>query len=224
MKAIILAAGRGKRMCSYTDSTPKPLLCIKGKPLIEYHLESLAGGGIKDIFINLSYLGHKIREALGCGDKWGVRIHYSEEAERLETGGAIKKLLPSLGDEPFLLVNADVFTDMDLTSIITRGLHQEEDGHLVLVPNPDFKPVGDFSCDAAGLLFNVEAAQATQTYTFSGVSLLRPSLVACYVPKQKVFPLVEVFRAAIARKAMTASIYKGRWSDVGTPERLKALN
>ncbi len=220
MKAMILAAGRGMRMLSYTDDTPKPLLHVNGKPLIEYHLEMLAASGIQDVIINISYLGYKIREALGDGKRWGLRIRYSEEAQPLETGGAIMQALPLLGDKPFLLINADVFSDYNIAQLVGRGLKPEEQGCLMLVPNPDFKATGDFSIGENGLLAK---ADSKQTYTFSGISLLRPEIVSHYGLRRNVFPLVEVFQDALARKVLSASIYRGKWSDVGTPERLLAL-
>lgn len=221
MKAMILAAGRGARMGALTDHLPKPLLCVRGKPLIVYHLEALAKAGIKDVIINLAYLGNKIRDYVGDGSVWELQVCYSEEPEPLETAGAIAYALDFLGDEPFLLINADVFTDLRFIDFINLGLKKEEAGHLLLVPNPNFKPTGDFSISASGKL---AALGESQGYTFSGISLLRPGLIAGYAKRRQVFPLLEVFLDALACNALGASVYQGFWRDVGTPERLSELS
>jgi N-acetyl-alpha-D-muramate 1-phosphate uridylyltransferase len=221
MKAMILAAGLGQRMRPLTDHLPKPLLRLADKPLLQYHLEALGKAGISEIIINLAYLGHKIRDYLGDGSRFGLQVRYSEEPEPLETGGAILKALPLLGDEPFLLINGDVWTDFDFRRLSQHQLPSEVDAHLVLVPNPEFHPNGDFSLDDKGLLVD---DPVLPRHTFAGISLIHPRLIRDYPQQRAKFPLVEALRYAIARERISGSIYKGRWSDIGTPERLQRLD
>ncbi|MDO6746808.1 N-acetylmuramate alpha-1-phosphate uridylyltransferase MurU [Gilvimarinus sp. 1_MG-2023] len=220
MKAMILAAGLGKRMRPLTDTLPKPLIPVRGKPLIEWHLERLAAADVKEVLINIAYLGDKIRQALGDGSRWGLQITYSEEPEPLETGGAIRYAAHWLGDEPFLLVNADVFTDFEMMPLIQSGLEQNELGHLILVPNPDFKLRGDFDLRDH---FITECANTVSGYTFAGISLLSPALVMRYPRSRRLFPLVEAFNWAIGQQHLSGSVYRGQWSDVGTLERLAQI-
>jgi MurNAc alpha-1-phosphate uridylyltransferase len=220
-KAMILAAGLGKRMRPLTDNLPKPLLPAGGKPLLQYHLEALANAGIKEVIINLAYLGEKIRAFAGTGEAFGLSIHYSEEPEPLETAGALLNALNLLGSQPFLLVNGDVWTDYPLEKLVTRQLNSDEDAHLVLVPNPDFHPVGDFSPNESGKLEN---NPQLEKYTFAGISLIHPRLINDYPEKRQKFPLVEALRWGIARQRISAETYHGHWSDVGTPERLAQLD
>lgn len=220
MKAMILAAGLGQRMRPLTDNLPKPLLCLAGKPLLQYHLEALARTGITEVVINLAYLGHKIREYVGDGSRFGLQVQYSEEPEPLETAGALLKALPLLGEEPFLLVNGDVWTDFDFRTLAQHQLAPGVDAHLVLVPNPDFHPKGDFALDADHRL--VEDAGLLR-HTFAGLSLIHPRLIGDYPHQRPKFPLVEVLRHAIPHKRISGCIYTGRWSDIGTPERLQLL-
>lgn len=222
MKAMILAAGRGTRMGSLTQNTPKPLLPVHGVPLIEWHLRKLAAAGIDEVIVNLAYLGEQIRDYLGDGSQWGLRLVYSVEPEPLETGGAIWHARALLGEMPFLLVNADVYTDLDYNHLRNYTLPVEQLGHLLLVPNPDFKASGDFSLDTAGKLQRPE--RHPPGYTFSGVSLLRPALVTDYPRRRRAFPLVEAFQQALDQGRLSGEVYTGLWSDVGTPERLAALN
>ena len=215
---MILAAGLGKRMRPLTLSTPKPLLCVGGKPLIEYHLEALAAAGVREVVINVAYLGEQIKAALGNGQRWQLAIEYSTEPSPLETAGAIAQALPLLGDQPFLLINADIWTDLPLGPLLSISLGDAL-GHLVLVNNPEHHPQGDFSIAAGRLLERREPA-----YTFSGVSVLHPQLIATYPQRRACFPLVEVFREGIAQGQLTAQHYGGRWCDVGTVERLRGLD
>jgi MurNAc alpha-1-phosphate uridylyltransferase len=224
MKAMILAAGLGNRMRPLTDNTPKPLLRAAGKPLIEYHLENLQRAGVREVVINLAYLGEKIRTHLGDGTRWNLQIRYSQEHEPLETGGAILRALDLLGDETFLLVNGDVWCDIEfseLTSTILKPIHQ---GHLLLVPNPGFHPHGDFALDSSGLLLDDPEKSHPQRFTFAGISLLKPELVSTYPNKREKFPLVEAFRHAITQHKLSGHTFHGHWSDVGTPERLHDLD
>lgn len=222
MKAMILAAGRGTRMGSLTANRPKPLLPVQGTPLIEWHLQKLAAAGVKDVVINLAYRGEQIARALGDGSRWQLSIRYSTEPEPLETGGAIRHAQQLLGEAPFLLVNADVFSHIDYARILAHSLAEDALGHLLLVPNPDFKASGDFALSAEGKI--TAAERHPPGYTFAGVSLLRPALVTGYPDQRENFPLAEVFRHAMARNQLTGEVYTGLWSDVGTPERLREVD
>lgn len=221
MKAMILAAGLGQRMRPLTDTLPKPLLAVGGKPLLQYHLEALANCGVKDVIINLAYLGDKIREFVGDGSRFGLHVSYSPEPEPLETAGALLHAMSLLGDEPFLLINGDVWSDYPLQQLCQHTLSPNVDAHLVLVPNPDFHPKGDFAINAQGLLTNDEAQPK---HTFAGISLIKPQLISQYPQARRKFPLVEVLRYGIAQQRISAEIYRGHWSDVGTPERLYNLD
>lgn len=219
MKAMILAAGEGRRMRPLTLATPKPLLQVRGTSLIEHHIHRLAAAGIRELVVNVAYLGEKIREALGDGARLGVSIQYSVEPEPLETAGALHHALPVLGDEPFLLVNGDVWTDYPFARLAEKPLIG--DGHLVLVPNPPHKTGSDFSLSADGAL---RMAEGGDGHTFSGISLLSPRLIRHYPRARRQFPLREVFDWAIQRSALTGELFTGTWCDVGTPERLAELN
>lgn len=223
MKAMILAAGLGKRMRPLTNHTPKPLLPVAGKPLIQYHIERLRRAGVTELLVNLAYLGEKIREFLGDGRLLGVTVSYSAEPFPLETGGAIAAALPWLGEEPFILVNGDVWTDYPFERLLAAPLADQIDGHLVLVDNPDFNPGGDFSLDAdGGLREGFECA--AETYTYSGIALLRPALVGDYPERRQKFPLLEVFRHSIGQRRLAGEVFRGDWRDIGTPERLARLD
>jgi len=213
--AMILAAGKGERMRPLTDNLPKPLLQAGGKPLLQYHLENLARAGVGRIIINHARLGEMIEKRFGDGHSFGVEIIYSPEGdEPLETGGGIKKALPLLGAEVFIVINADIWTDFDF-----KPLPQSPAGlaHLVLVPNPDHHPGGDFVLDN-GLVKDENGDR----YTFSGIGVYRPELFAgC---EQDVFPLAPVLRTAMSRAAVSGEIYTGAWFDIGTPDRLNCLD
>lgn len=221
MKAMILAAGLGKRMRPLTNTLPKPLLEVRGAPLIAHHLQALADAGVREVVINLAYRGEQIRDYVGNGTHWGLRVAYSTEPEPLETGGAILKAEPLLGSEPFLLVNADVFTDLDYAPLTQHELGNSL-AHLVMVPNPDFKDRGDFALDGAGRITALPEGQAG--VTFAGVSVIDPALVMGYPEKRPRFALVEALRWAMAQDRLTGRLHNGLWSDVGTPERLERLN
>lgn len=214
---MILAAGRGERMRPLTDVTPKPLLPVAGKPLIVWHLEKLASAGIQEVVINLAWLGEKIPAMLGSGDRWGLSIHYSNEvALGLETGGGICKALPILGEEPFLLVNGDVFSAHDLRPLVERGLAGDCLAHLLLVDNPAHHPQGDFT------LLETGAVQNKAGLTFAGISVLSPRLFEG-MPVAP-FPLAPRLRQAMDRGLVTGEKHQGLWVDVGTVERLQWLN
>jgi len=223
MKAMILAAGLGQRMRPLTDTLPKPLLKAGGKPLLQYHLEALAAAGVNEVIINLAYLGDKIREFVGDGSRFGLQVSYSPEPEPLETAGALLHAMPLLGDAPFLLINGDVWSDYPLQQLRQHSLNTNTNvnAHLVLVPNPDFHPNGDFAINTQGLLTNDEAQPK---YTFAGLSVIHPQLIAQYPQARRKFPLGEVLRYGIANQQISAEVYHGLWSDVGTPERLYTLD
>lgn len=213
MKAMILAAGFGKRMRPLTDNCPKPLLPIAGKPLIVHHLERLQRAGIEDVVINVSYRAEQIIAALGNGDAFRLRIHWSHEVSPLETGGGIHKALPLLGNDPFLLVNGDVWCDY-LPS--PDRLKAEDLAHLVLVNNPNHHACGDFSLQG-----NRVMPQGETLLTFSGISLLRPALLADKAPGA--FALAPLLKHAMADNRVSGEHFSGHWVDVGTPERLAHL-
>jgi len=215
MKAMILAAGLGTRMKPLTDTTPKPLLEVGGIPLIVWHIERLAHDGFKEIIINVAHLGYKIIDALGDGSDWGVKIHYSDEQKEgcLESAGGIIKALPLLGDETFLVVNGDIFTDYEFQE--HRKLAEGILAHLILIPNPDHNPEGDFA-------LNGHKVVDAKEYTFSGIGYYSPRLFDG-VPygKSSTIPLL---RAAMKEGQVTGELYIGEWLDIGTPERLELLN
>ncbi len=211
---MILAAGRGQRMRPLTDEVPKPLLPVHGKPLIEYHIEALVRGGIRDIVINLAWRGGQIRDWIGDGARYGINITYSDEgAGALETGGGIFRALPLLGDAPFWLINGDIFSAYDYS---VRGLSDGMLGHLVMVANPRHNMAGDFSLVAGKV-----TRRATRTLTYSGMAVLNPGLFAGAADGK--FPLAPLLDAAIERGALSGECFEGRWVDVGTPERLADL-
>lgn len=212
MKAMILAAGRGERLRPLTDQTPKPLLLIAGKPLIQRHIEALVRAGITELVINHAWLGEQIEAALGDGSRFGAQIVYSSEGgQALETGGGIVKALPLLGDEPFLVVNSDVVTDFDFSTLpqILSGL-----AHLVLVPNPVHHARGDFVLEGDHVILGDEAR-----LTFSGIGVYDPGLFAACAGGA-VFPLAPILCDAIAAGQVSGEYYSGPWIDAGTAERL----
>lgn len=217
MRAMILAAGRGERLRPLTDEKPKPLFDIGGRPLAAAHLRRLAAAGIEDVVINLGWLGDRIAARLGDGAEWGVRIHYSKEGwPALETGGGIHRALPLLGTGPFLVVNGDVWTDVELG---TLRLPPDDLAHLVMVPNPDHNPGGDFRL-ATGRLGRLED-DAGEALTYSGIALFRPALFeGCESGR---FPLAPLLLRAIDAGRASGCRHDGEWDDVGTPERLAAL-
>lgn len=223
MKAMILAAGRGKRMRPLTDKVPKPLLKVAGKPLLQYHVDNLVRIGITDLVINHAYLGYQIEDYFKDGAQLGASIQYSREEEALETGGGIYKALPLLGDQTFLVINGDVWTDYPLERLLNPG---KALAHLVLVDNPGHHIAGDFhlpkSSGETGGWLQQEADGNSETLTFSGISLLRPELFSdC---KGGAFQLAPLLRAAISRGEVSAEYYQGDWFDIGTPERLQELD
>ena len=229
MKAMILAAGRGERMRPLTDKIPKPLVCVGGRPLIDYHLRALQRAGFKEVVINTAYLGEMIEQFVGDGSQYHLTVNYSREEQALETGGGVKQALALLGEGPFLLVNADVWTDFNYAKLkaIDWAKLENVQGYLVLVDNPPFKARGDFCLQQleGEHICRVQCVsqdkQSVDELTFSGVSVLTASLFA---NSQDVsFPLVDVFRQAISVGVLAGEHYSGEWFDIGTPQRLAEL-
>ncbi len=217
MKVMILAAGYGKRLRPLTDHTPKPLVEIGGKPMIVHHLEKLSAAGFREAVINLGHLGSKIPEALGDGRAWGMSIAYSDEGpDPLETGGGLAKALPLLGDDTFLVVNGDVWCDMDFAQI-PKELPPEDDAMLYLVPKPAWRERGDFSLTAQGRVVEDEDPRLL----YAGIVLYHPRILDG--AKVEKFSIVPRLRAAIKSDRVGGVLHSGNWDDVGTPERLEAI-
>lgn len=215
MIAMVLAAGRGERLRPITASVPKALVEVQGRTLLEHRLLALASAGIETVVINLGWFGDKIIEKIGSGTAYGLNVIYSPEGDNiLETGGGIQRALPMLGPDPFLVVNADIYSDMPLP---LEELPAECMGHLVLVPKPDYRPTGDF-----GLLDGRVRNVSDPHLTFSGVAVYRPEFFDdCTAGR---FSIVSMLRAAADAGTLSGSVYSGRWHDVGTPDRLAELN
>jgi MurNAc alpha-1-phosphate uridylyltransferase len=234
MKAMILAAGRGERMRPLTDARPKPLLEVGGRPLIEWHLQSLARAGFREVVINLSWLGDQIAAHLGAGERFGVAIRYSEEGpEPLETGGGIFRALRWLGPGPFVVVNGDVWTDYRHERL--PRLDAAALAALVLVPNPPQHPRGDFLArpraavapgeagwDIAAETVGADPLPQAPRRTYSGIGVYRPEFFAGCSDGR--FPLLPLLRRAAATGQLRAELYDGEWHDIGTPDRLRALD
>lgn len=215
MRAMILAAGRGERMRPLTDHTPKPLLMVGGKPLIVWHIERLALSGFRELVINHAHLGQQIEAALGDGAQWQLQIRYSAEGTALETAGGIVNALSLLGDQPFLVINGDVFTDIDYA---TLSLPEGKLAHLVLVDNPPQHAAGDF-----GLANGLVVETAAQTLTFSGVGIYHPQLFESLTKGQPA-KLAPLLRQAMQQQQVSGQHHAGIWHDIGTPERLQQLD
>jgi MurNAc alpha-1-phosphate uridylyltransferase len=216
MKAMLLAGGRGERLRPLTDAVPKALVEAGGKPLLAWHLERLARAGFREAVINVAHLGGRIIERIGDGARFGLRVQYSREHERLETAGGIANALALLGREPFLLVNADVYCECDFARLRSVELHGRL-AHLVLVPNPPHRPAGDFSL-ARGAVGDEPAPR----YTYAGVAVMAPALVQTVKPGEKA-PLAPLLYDAARRGLLGGELYEGLWQDVGTVERLAEL-
>jgi MurNAc alpha-1-phosphate uridylyltransferase len=216
MRAIILAAGHGERMRPLTDHTPKPLLPAGGRPLMQYHLENLARAGVREVVINTGRLGHRIEATFGDGGPWGVNISYSREGEApLDTGGGIRHALPLLGAGPFVVVNGDVWTDYDFRRL-PAGL-DEDLAHLVMVDNPSHHPQGDFRLIGGRL-----RAGGQPRLTYAGLGVFSPALFQD--GPGAAFPLAPLLRRAMEEDRVGGQYHPGAWYDVGTPERLQALD
>jgi MurNAc alpha-1-phosphate uridylyltransferase len=215
MKAMILAAGRGERMRPLTDHTPKPLLKVAGKALIEHTINQLVAAGFTELVINHAHLGQQIEDYLGNGQRFGAQIRYSPEGEALETAGGIVNALDILGKEPFLVVNGDIATDFPYASLHNIFV---ELAHLVLIDNPSHHPAGDFGLAKDSKLTN----EGEQRLTFSGIGVYHPDLFKSTPPgKSKLAPLL---RQAITEHKVSGQYYQGFWMDIGTPERLNDLD
>jgi MurNAc alpha-1-phosphate uridylyltransferase len=232
MKAIVLAAGRGERMRPLTDHTPKPLLAVRGKPLIEWHLEALADAGVRDVVVNTAWLEERIVDTLGEGSRFGLRLHYSMEGRdhggALETAGGIAKALPWLVDSPdeaFWVVSGDIFVPgfrFDAEAV-TRFAASGLDAHLWLVPNPPYHPRGDFGLDDAGFGLADGPGPDGRRWTYANLALCRPALVAGVAAGSKA-PLGPLLFDGMRRRRISAEVYEGAWENVGTPAQLAALN
>ncbi|MED5388982.1 MAG: nucleotidyltransferase family protein [Pseudomonadota bacterium] len=215
MKAMILAAGYGKRMRPLTDHTPKPLLTAGGKALIVYHIEKLRDAGIESLVINTGWLGDHLAAVLGDGRRFGIPIAYSHEGTPLETAGGIRRALPLLGESPFVLVNGDIWTDYDLGRLTRPGT---DPCHLVLVDNPPHHPDGDFHLTAEGRVRD----NGQPALTYAGMGRFDPALFRDLPDGEaKLAPLL---RAAMADNAVSGEHHRGQWWDIGTPERLDELD
>lgn len=220
MKAMILAAGVGERMRPLTDHTPKPLLAVGGMPLIEHHIRHLASAGFTDVVINISHLAQQIVDYCGSGERWGVSIVYSPEGEPLETAGGIYQAMPLLGDAPFLVVNGDVWIDYPFAQLASYQLRPTETAHLVMVDNPSQHPQGDFKLDDDGLVRFL--ASGSTGLTYAGVGIYTAAFFAGMTPGK--LPLRPLLDAAISAASLGARYFEGHWEDVGTPQRLQALD
>jgi len=225
---MLLAAGRGERMRPLTDHTPKPLLQVVGKPLLVWHIENLVQAGIRDIVINHAHLGEQIEQAIGDGSRFGARIRYSAEGKALETAGGIAYAMPLLGDEPFAVMNSDIFCDYDFAGLPQRAAALETNGdaaHLVLVDNPTHHPNGDFLLhnDRIEDRNNLPRASPGLQLTFSGIGIYRPSLFAGITRGSRA-PLAPLLRTQIALGKVGGEHHHGLWVDVGTPQRLAELD
>lgn len=226
MKAMILAAGEGRRMRPLTNNMPKPLLKINGKPIIAYHIDRLIAAGYEELVINVSYLGDQVEAVVNGLLPPGVSVQFSREARPLETGGGIFKALPLLGDEPFVIINGDVWTDYPLQQL---ALSENELAHLVMVDNPDHNLKGDFafldssqSRPADGSTYGLLKECDGNCYTYAGIAVIAPKLFAgCSAGK---FPLPKLFRQAMAQHKLSGELYRGEWLDIGTPQRLEEIN
>jgi MurNAc alpha-1-phosphate uridylyltransferase len=219
MRAMILAAGCGERMGDLTNSLPKPLLVVKGKPLIEWHLENLSKSGFREVVINVSYLPEKIKEFVGDGSRWQLSVVYSEENSILETAGGIKKAIPLLGSKPFIVINADIYSNFVYRKLKAIKLNENVNAYLILVKNPEHNKKGDF-----GLLGNSDLTlNNIPFYTFSGIAVYHSNFFNKVKDGEKIklLPLIE---DSISRNLIKGELFEGIWSDIGTPLRLEEVN
>ena len=218
IKAMILAAGRGERMRGLTETIPKPLLSVHGEPLIVHHIKKLAAVGIKDCVINLHYLAERIPEKLGNGQQFGLRLHYSYEKEKLETGGGVIQTLEFFDSQPFLLISSDVFTDYPFQTLLSMTKETSKSlAHLVMVDNPSHHQTGDFAIEKNGFL-----SFDGNKLNYAGIGWCHPALFSGYAHGQR--RLVDILSSAIKLSRITGEYYTGQWINVDTPERLKLAN
>lgn len=226
MRAMILAAGRGKRMRPLTDTVPKPLLNVGGKPLIVWHIERLVQAGIHEIIINHAWLGQQIEQSLGNGNQFGAQIQYSAETIPLETAGGIARALPFFQQQPFLVINADIWCDWDVSDAIDQASAMQTAGlwaWLLMVNNPEHNPAGDFAIEDNGLLSCLTHANQHKSLTFAGIGIYTPRLFDALSTDQPA-ALAPLLRSNIAQHKVAGALHSGMWTDVGTPQRLDALN
>ena len=218
-KALIFAAGFGTRLAPLTNTVPKPLIPVCGKPLIEYHIEKLVQIGVTELVINSHWLADKLVDHIGDGSRFGAAVQWSHEAEILNTGGGMKNALPLLGAAPFIVINADIWTEYNFARLCELRL-QPGEAHLVMVANPIEHPEGDFAIGAQGRLV-ADSQQAT--FTYAGIGLFTAEFISRYPAESAAFPLREPLQQAVADNRVAAELYKGAWQDVGTMDRLAAL-
>jgi N-acetyl-alpha-D-muramate 1-phosphate uridylyltransferase len=212
--AMLLAAGRGERLRPLTDHTPKPLLAVRGSPLLQHQLQWLARAGITDVVINLRHLGERIENFCGDGARFGLHIEYSRESQTLETGGGVRQALPLLGEAPFLILNGDIFTTFNLASL--QDLPDWADIHLLLTPKPDYRERGDFN------LADGHISSRGDDYVYCGIAILRPGIFSGVSPGA--FSLRDLYFQAVATGRASAQVWDGYWIDIGGPEQLQAAN
>jgi len=215
VKAMILAAGLGERMRPLTDHCPKPLLTAADKPLIDYHLEKLAAAGFADVVVNSAWLSEQLCDYLGRGERYGLQISHSVESEPLETAGGIINALPLLGSAPFLLINGDVFCDVDFGDFLSC---RPQSAELLMVENPPHHPDGDFSLSADGKL----SESGSPRYTFAGISVWQPACFAGLAAGRR--PLKPIMQNLMSQDSLRGRLHSGRWWDIGTPQRLAELD
>lgn len=215
MKAMILAAGRGTRLAPLTDKTPKPLLPVAGRPLLAWQLNALAAAGVTDVVINLHHLGEQIEAFVGNGAQWGLRVEYSREEALLETGGGLVQALPLLGEDPFWVINGDIWTDFDFSTLPTAPPAGAL-AHFVLTPTPDWRSHGDFESDGAWV------TARGQTYCYCGIGVWSPRAFAD--SPSGAFSLRDIFFALIPNRQLSCQIHSGRWDDIGTLEHYQKLS
>ncbi len=214
MKAMILAAGKGTRLAPLTDKTPKPLLPVAGRPLLDWQLTALAAAGVSDVVINLYHLGEQIAAYAGDGAAWNLRIHYSRETQLLETGGGLAQALPLLGDKPFWVVNGDIWTDFDFSTLPTTPPEHAQ-AHFVLTPTPAWRAQGDFECSNGWV-----TARGT-SFCYTGIGVWLPSALS-NAPRGA-FSLRDIFFRLMAEHRLSCQIHNGRWDDIGTLEHYRSL-
>ena len=218
MKAMILAAGLGSRLRPLTNQIPKPMLAVGGKPLLQWHIEKLVDAGVTEAVINTSWLASQIEDFFGDGQQFGINILWSREQTPLDTGGGIFNALPLLGSDPFMLISADVWTDLSFVSVLENSAERANSAHLIMIGNPQHNPSGDFS------LTNNVIGYGEPRYTYSGISVVSPKLFNGLKNPSKEFPLRSVLRPAILAGRVNGEVFSGDWCDVGTLERYNILN
>lgn len=226
MRAMILAAGRGERMRPLTDTTPKPLLEAGGKPLIVWHIERLAQAGITELVINHAWLGPLIVQALGNGERFGVHIRYSAESQPLETAGGIAHAIDLLGADPFLVINSDIWCDWNphaARDLSHELIHRQKQAWLLLTPNPVHHPQGDFCLQSDGLVFVPSHDHSDPTLTFTGIGIYQPDFFRG-MPRRQPAALAPLLRCAMNQHQIIGEHFAGHWMDIGTPQRLNALD